>query len=362
VGRRGEQGEALTGDRLVLPGHGDPTLVVAEVGANHDGDVERAHALIDAFAAAGAKALKFQTYTAAELVADPERPLKWDSAGDVREEPIGELFDRLSLPRDAMPELFAHARELGVAAFSTPFSPSAAEQIAAAGAAALKVSSADISYTDLLVACANTGLPVIASTGKATVGEVDQAVAELEGAGAATIALLHCVATYPAPPDELNLRAIETLRLSYPACVVGFSDHSLGTACTLAAVAGGARIIEKHVTYDSRAEGPDHAFSLEPEAFGQLVRDVETVDAALGTTRRGVRPSEEHERHVSTRSLVAGRDLPAGSAIDPDALVVLRPGWGIHPHDRDKVAGLAPPRDIPAGTVLTWDLLKPGQS
>jgi sialic acid synthase SpsE len=336
-------------------GAGEPVFIVAEVGANHDGDVTTAHRLVDIAADGGADAVKFQTYTAAELVADGDREIVWGPAAAQRRERIGALFDRLALPRAAHAELFAHARERGLIPFSTPFSPGGVAFLAELGVALLKIASSDIAYADLLDAAAEADIPVVLSSGKSRLGEVDDAVERLSTGGAAGIALLHCVAQYPAPLNEMHLRTIPALAAMYPRCPIGLSDHSVGAVAALGAVALGAAIVERHITFDRAAEGPDHWFSDGPDELAALVNDIRALEAALGTPGKHVQASERHERRVSTRSLVLARPVAAGTPLCSEDLQVLRPGWGIHPGDYEKVLGLRPTRALRSGEVLTWE-------
>ncbi|WP_269714107.1 N-acetylneuraminate synthase family protein [Caulobacter sp. NIBR2454] len=345
------------GDRHI--GEGEPCYLVAEIGANHDGDPDKCLELVRLAAAAGADAVKLQTYTAAELVADPERVITWGPEGLERSETIGGLFDRLALPRDAHAAIFAEAKRLGVTIFSTPFSLDGIGFLSGLGAPGWKIASSDIQYGRMLDALAATGQPVIMSTGKHTLAEVDAAVSRLRRGGCKELVLLHCIAQYPAPMDEMNLRSIPALQGIYPDAPVGLSDHSIGVTAGLGAVALGARMIEKHFTYDKAADGPDHWFSADPAEFAALVRGVREMEAALGGVRLGVTESEIVERRNAVRSLVTARPIKAGQAITDADLTALRPGWGINPMQAEAVVGLAPGRDLPAGQVLTWDDLKP---
>jgi sialic acid synthase SpsE len=343
-------------ERLV--GEGAPTLVVAEIGANHDGDPDIAAALVEMAAEAGADAVKFQTYTAAELLADPDRVITWGPAGAERSEPVGAMFDRLALPRAEHQRLFDHARKLGLIPFSTPFSVAGVRFLTELGAPLHKIASSDLSHLELLDAAGASGVPVLLSTGKATVGETDTAVQRLLGHGPPGVGVLHCVASYPAPTHELNLRAIPTLAALFPECVVGLSDHSLGIAGALGAVALGARVIEKHVTLDQGRTGPDHWFSADPAELAALVGGIRQLEAALGSTAKRVQPSEEPERLAANRSLVTAAPVAAATPLTRELLAVVRPGRGIHPFDLPKVLGLRPARDLPGGHVLTWEDFK----
>ncbi len=335
-------------------GADSPVFIVAEIGANHDGDVSTAHRLVDIAADAGADAVKLQTYTARELVADYDRTATWGPAGNTSSGSIGELFDRVALPRAAHSEIYSHAADRGLIAFSTPFSEEAVDFLCSIGTPAIKIASSDLNHLRLIRHAARRGVPLILSTGKATLGEVDDAVRAALDAGCSGLAVLHCIASYPAPAETLNLRLINTLSLLYPGCVVGFSDHSIGATADIAAVAMGARIVEKHITHDSTAAGPDHWFSAGPDDLADLVAAIRATESMLGSGSKSVSPEEESERSVSTRSLVTARNVPAGRALTPEDLKVVRPGTGIPPRHFNDVVGLSPTRDLVPDTVLLW--------
>jgi sialic acid synthase SpsE len=332
-----------------------PVFVVAEIGANHDGDISVAHEMVEMAADAGADAVKFQTYTATELVADYDRVTSWGREGQRHEEKIGALYDRLALPRDEHAGLFEHARKLGMVAFSTPFSVDGARFLASLGAPLVKLASSELCDVDLLDELGRSGAAVVVSTGKATLAETDTAVRRLQGHRPPGVAVLHCVASYPAEMEELNLRVIPVLAQLYPDCAIGFSDHSLGITGCLGAVALGAKVVEKHVTLDPERDGPDHWFSSGPAELKALVDGVRGLEAALGDGVKRVQPSEEHERITSNRSLVTAAPVAAGQALTREVVTIRRPGTGIHPFDLDKALGLRPTADLAAGHVLTWD-------
>ncbi|OLU15086.1 hypothetical protein BVH01_14665 [Pseudomonas sp. PA1(2017)] len=336
-------------------GEDKPVFIVAEIGANHDGDPVKAAELVRMAARAGVDAVKFQTYTAAELVADADRVVSWGRPGQERQETIGGLFDRLALPRAAHGELFALAKSLGVLAFSTPFSPEGADFLDCLQVPCFKVAASDVAYLDLLERVARSGKPVILSLGKSTLAEAERAVAVLNQAGCRDLVLLHCLSAYPAPDDEMNLRTITTLRHLFPQASIGLSDHSLGYTAALGSVALGARLIEKHITLDRDTDGPDHWFSAEETELTALVRETRRLEVMLGRSYVGVRPSEVQERRVSTRSLVLRHALPAGHRLTLADLAVLRPGYGIHPFERERVLGRQLARGLPAMSVLGWD-------
>lgn len=335
-------------------------LVVAEIGANHDGSVKKAEDMVRAVAEAGVKAVKFQFYTAAELVADGDRIVEWGPPRKRVREPVGAMFDRLALSLEALRDLFALARELGLTPFATPFSEQGANHLMELDVPCFKVAASDVTHLPLLKHLAGLGRPIILSLGKCTLAEADQAVECLFVNGCRNLALLHCVAAYPSRMDQMNLRVIPALQQTYPECVVGFSDHSAGVVAAVAAVALGACIIEKHVTLDKTAAGPDHWFSLDMQELAQLVQMVRDADLSLGHPRKQVLLCEQGGRENAIRSLVAARDLKAETVLQTGDLKALRPGTGISPAFAEMVTGLALRRDLRQNEILTWDAFKPG--
>ena len=338
-------------------GAGHPCYVIAEAGVNHDGDVEQALRLVDAAAAAGADAVKFQTFVAERLVtADaPKAGYQLDTT-DPDESQL-EMLRALELAADDHRRILARCRERGITFLSTPFDDESVALLVELGVAALKVASPEVTNHPFLELVGSRGLPVLLSTGMATLAEVEAAVAVLAAAGCRDIALLHCVSAYPAPAGQANLRAIVTLaeRFDVP---VGYSDHTVGNGAALAAVALGARLIEKHLTLDRSLPGPDHAASLEPAELDELVRQVREVEAMLGDGLKRPMPCEEGNRTVVRRSLAAARDLPAGTTVAVDMLTALRPATGISPADRGAVLGRTLRRPLRRGQLVALEDLE----
>lgn len=340
------------GEREVGASH--PVFIVAEIGANHDGSVDKACALVDMAHKAGADAVKLQTYSAHELVADPERIITWGPPGSEKTEAVGAMFDRLALPRAVHAQVLAHAQQRGLIAFSTPFSLDALHFLDKLGVPCWKFASSDVNYHALLQEGARTGKPVILSIGKSLLSEAAAAVEALEEAGVKGLGVLHCLAQYPAPDSDINLRVIPMLAAAFPDVVVGYSDHTVGTAVSTAAVALGARIVEKHITLDKRAEGPDHWFSSDADELTNLVAAIRQVDLVLGGSRKKIAPSEALERRNATRSLAMALNLPKGKAIGMADIKVVRPGWGIPPYRLPDVVGLRLARSAAKDEILTW--------
>lgn len=335
-------------------------LVCAEIGANHDGNIDKAMLMLEEIASAGAKVVKFQFYTAEELVADKERIVRWGPEGREVEEPIGRMFDRLSLSKDNFRELFNRARELQLEPFATPFSEGGVDFLVSLNVSCIKIASSDVTHLPLLRYIAQTRKPVILSLGKSTLAETDEAVNCLVKNNSGPLALLHCVASYPSPMEEMNLRVIPILAQLYPESVIGLSDHSMGTTAAAASVALGARIIEKHVTLCQEDLGPDHWFSLKINDLSELISRVEDTYKVLGDSRKRVMSCETTGKQKGTRSIVAAKDIAAGTVLNSTDLKALRPGTGIPPKNLKALEGMIIQRDIRKNSVLTWDHFKKG--
>lgn len=321
LARRSPAGIVLHGERRIGPG--EPVYVIAEAGVNHNGDVALAEKLVAAAAEAGADAVKFQTWSTEKLLA-PDAPL---AAYQERNTGGGssqfEMIRRLELPASGWPRLREAAARAGITFLSTPDEEDSADLLERLGVPAFKIGSAELTNLDLLRHVARKGRPLIVSTGMATLLEVERAVLAIEEAGDPPLALLHCVSDYPCAPEQSNLRAIDTLRQAFgrPA---GLSDHSLGYEVAVAAVARGASVLEKHLTLDTGMPGPDHAASLNPEAFAAMVRAVRSAERALGDGRKQPTPAERVHRPLMRKRWVASRSLPAGTRLTRQDLTLRR--------------------------------------
>jgi N-acetylneuraminate synthase/N,N'-diacetyllegionaminate synthase len=335
-------------------GRGHPCFVIAEAGVNHNGDVDRARALIDAAAGAGADAVKFQSFSADRLVTPAAAKAAYQRRTTDPAESQAAMLRALELSPDAQRALFAHARARGIVFMSSPFDPDSADLLAALPVPAFKLGSGEITNLPFLAYVAGKGLPVILSTGMSTLDEVVVAVDTIRGAGCRALAVLHCVSDYPARPEDANLHAMATLAAAL-AAPVGFSDHTPGIAVALAAVALGAAIVEKHLTLDRTLPGPDHAASLEPAELAALVAGVRAVEAALGDGVKAPRGAELANREVARRSLAAAVDIAAGEVIEAGMVTALRPGTGIPPGRLCDVVGRRTRRAVAAHALLAWD-------
>jgi N,N'-diacetyllegionaminate synthase len=319
-------------------GTGCRTFVIAEAGVNHNGSVELAERLVDVAADAGCDAIKFQTFEPTLLAAPTA------GKADYQRETTGEagsqleMLNALVLPRDAHTALAKRARDRGLLFLSTPFDEPSADFLEQLGVPAFKVSSGDLTNVLLLRHLAAKRRPLLLSTGMATLAEALAAVATVCAAGATEVALFHCVSNYPAEPADCNLRAMATLRAA-TGVPVGWSDHTLGIDVTIAAVALGAELVEKHFTLDKTLPGPDHRASLEPEELAAMVRGIRTAEVALGDGAKEPRPAERSTAAVARRSLCYRQDLEAGQRIELRHLIALRPGTGIPTDQVDAIVG-----------------------
>lgn len=335
-------------------GEGQPTFIIAEAGSNHDRDINQAKAMIDLALEAGADAVKFQTFTADKIAANTNHAIA--RLGNEYEgiPTLFELYKGLELPRDWQRELAYYAAKKGMLFLSTPFDREAVEELDSLGMPAYKVASFEMVDLPFLKYMAQRGKPVILSTGMATMGEIEEALAAIYSTGNKQIILLHCGISYPMPYSEVNLKAMETMGLAFRV-PIGYSDHSLGISVPLAAVALGAKIIEKHFTLDKKLKGPDHKFALDPGELKAMVKGIREVEAALGLTVKGSTPAEELHRLRGRRSIFARVDIPRGTVINEGMLAVLRPGIGLKPKYLEVVTGRIAQRDIKANEPITWD-------
>jgi sialic acid synthase SpsE len=337
-------------------GSGRPTYVIAEIGANHNRDLDQARELIDRAAEAGADAVKFQTYSGSRIYS--RKTPKFAYLEPLTDKSPAELLDSISLPREWQPLLAEHARERGVQFFSSPFDHEAVRELDELDVPVLKIASFEIVDLPLIRVAAATGRPLLISTGMAVLGEIEDALAAAAEAGGSAVGLMQCTSVYPAPVERINLRAMETMRAAF-GVPVGFSDHSTGTAVPIAAAALGAAFVEKHFTLDRGMVGPDHPFALEPLELAAMVRGIREAEAALGDGHKdGPSPEEREEMYtLGRRSLIAARDLRAGTVLDRDMITIKRPGFGIAPKDLDHVIGRTLKVSVEEDDVLTWDML-----
>jgi N,N'-diacetyllegionaminate synthase len=338
-------------------GEGEPCFVIAEAGVNHNGDVSLAKRLIDVARGAGADAVKFQTFKTEQLVSkSAEKAAYQKETTDARESQF-EMIKKLELSKRQHWELGRYADRRDIMFLSTPYDKGSVDLLVEMGVPALKISSADITNHPLLSYAAAKGLPIILSTGMSTLGEVEEAVGVITNTGNEKLVLLHCAFNYPAKLQDLNLRAMITLRQSF-GFPVGYSDHTMGIEVSLAAVALGATVIEKHFTLDRNLPGPDHRASLEPAELNEMVTRIRNIERALGSPLKRPCGAEVPNRAICRRSVIAAVDIPRGVTIGGDMLAVKRPGTGISPKHLEALVGRKVVAAIKKDEFITWDKVR----
>ena len=338
------------------------TFIIAEAGVNHNGSEEIALQLVEVAASCGADAVKFQTVSADKLVSRGTEKAAYQRAATGDGDQYS-MLKQLEMTEELHQKLFARCQELDIEFMSTPFDEDAAEFLLKLGMRRIKVPSGEITNVPFLRYLASKNLPLIVSTGMASLAEVEFAVEVIAQERAhqgftqelsEILCILHCTSNYPALPSAANLRAMQTMAEA-TGIPVGYSDHTLGLAVSTAAVALGATVIEKHFTLDKQLPGPDHQASLDPTELANLIAQVRDAEEALGSPEKGPVPSELPVRALVRRSVTTVRNIEFGERLQAKDLRLLRPGTGIPPKDFDMVLGRAAARPLRAGTTLVWD-------
>ena len=341
-------------NRTIGPGY--PVYVIAEMSANHDQDFEKAVKIIEAAKKAGADAVKTQTYTADTITLDCDNEFfrihgtVWDGQN------LHKLYQEALTPWEWLPRLQKVCNDLGMDFFSSPFDHTAVDFLEKMDVPVYKIASFELVDIPLLKRVAKTGKPIIMSTGMATADEIEEAIRTIHDAGGPAVALLKCTSAYPAPLEEMNLNTIPYFIKTY-GVPVGLSDHTMGSAAAVAAVALGGCIIEKHLTLSRQDPGPDSAFSTEPEEFKAMVDDIRAVEKALGKSTYEI-TEKQKENRVFRRSLFVVKDIKAGEALSNDNVRSIRPGHGLHTRYLDQVLGRKAVKDIKKGAPLSWELVE----
>lgn len=338
-------------------GLGFKPYIIAEMSGNHNQSLDRALQIVDAAAATGADAIKLQTYTADTLTLDCDTDdfLIDDPQSLWRGRRLFELYEEAHTPWDWHEPIITRAKSLGMDCFSSAFDNSSVDFLETLGVTAYKIASFECTDLPLIAKVASTGKPMIISTGMATVAEVDEAVTTARLNGCGDLAILKCTSTYPATPNNTNLRTIASMRETFR-CEVGLSDHTMGCGVAVAAVAFGATIVEKHFTLLRSDGGVDAAFSLEPEEFRQLVIEAERAWLGLGQVSYGGSNAEEGSR-IFRRSLYIAEDMKAGDVLNEANMRIVRPGYGLEPKFFQMLLGKRVRYDVMKGTRVTWDLV-----
>jgi N-acetylneuraminate synthase/N,N'-diacetyllegionaminate synthase len=348
--------DILIGSKII--GSAAQVFIIAEIGINHDGSAVQAERLIEAAAASGADAVKFQSYRADRLLIPSRDRYVQQSDGA---ESAYQMLRRCELSWENQERLKRYADKCNILFMSTPFDEESADFLDSIDVPAFKIASGDITHVPLLRHVASKGKPILLSTGMSYLSEVADAIYTLRSSGAKEIMLMHCVSSYPAMPEQMNLRALQTMQ-SYFELPVGLSDHSEGILLSLMAVPLGAVVIEKHFTLDKNAPGPDHKASMDPEELKSLAKNLRVVEASLGDGRKKPSEIEEESRLLGRRSLVAAVDIRAEEKIAKWMVTAKRPGSGLEPRFCEKVIGMTARRNIVKDTVLQWEDLSPSVS
>lgn len=329
-------------------GPGAPVFIIAEAGSNHDGKLEQAKLLIETAAECGADAIKFQSFKADLLVSRKNQE-------DVPS--MHQAVRKVELPRQWHCELAEYSRDQGLVFLSTPFDEEAVDLLDDLGVSAFKVASSDLWHLPLIEYIASRGKPMIISTGMANFADIRKALEAVRQGGGPPVCLLHCVASYPASPKDLNLRAIPAMTAEFN-LPVGYSDHSEGIFAPIASVALGAYVIEKHFTPDRNLPGPDHPYAIEPDELGQMVSYIRATETALGTGEKQMAESEITTFKIARRSIFADTHIQEGTTISREMVKALRPGTGIGPGHLEEVIGSIAAKDIRAGEPISWEQLR----
>ncbi|MCK4257423.1 MAG: N-acetylneuraminate synthase [Halanaerobiales bacterium] len=337
----------------------DSVFIIAEAGVNHNGDINIAKKLIDVASDAGADAIKFQTFKAEKLVSKSARKADYQLKNTEGAETQYQMIKKLELDKATHLELIDYCKEKNIMFLSSPFDFESCDLLNELGISFYKIPSGEITNLPFIRHIAEKQKPVILSTGMANIAEIYEALETIYSTGNKDIVILHCVTEYPTPIEDVNLKAMLTIRDTFKV-PVGYSDHTLGLEMPLAAVALGAKVIEKHFTLDKSMEGPDHKASLEPDELKLLVQGIRNVEIGLGDGIKRPAKSELKNIPIARRSIVASRDLKKGQTLHRDDLEIKRPGDGIEPKFIDALLGFKINKDIKEDEVLNWEDVKGG--
>ncbi|MDA3807202.1 MAG: pseudaminic acid synthase [Thiomicrorhabdus sp.] len=337
-------------------GHDQPPFIIAELSANHDGNIDRALKIIKMAKSCGANAVKLQTYRPDTITLDSKSPEFMIKGGLWDGRTLYELYEEAHLPWEWHAPLFDYAKKLGIIIFSSPFDSTAVDLLESLNAPAYKIASCEVIDLPLIKYVARTGKPMIISTGMANADEIQEAIDAARDGGCKELAILHCVSGYPAPPEDYNLKTLQDMQQRF-GLVTGLSDHTVDNTTAIASVALGASIIEKHVTLDRSGGGPDDSFSLEPEDLKALCQGARTAWQALGQVDYGLKSSEQGNVKFR-RSLYFVKDLKAGDVITVDAVKSVRPGYGLAPKYLDEIVGSIVLVDVASCSPVTANVVE----
>jgi sialic acid synthase SpsE len=333
-------------------GEGEPVFIIAEIGSNHDGSLEQAKKLIDTCTKIKVDAVKFQSFSAEKLI----NQMKLNEKGNWISNPAFKLIKSLELPTEWHKELFDYTANYGLIFLSSAFDLDKVDLLNSIEVPAFKIASGDINYIQLLQHTAKFKKPILLSTGAAYLGEVAEAIRIIEKQGNNQIALLHCVSNYPPSFKDANIQAMVTMKKAFKA-IVGYSDHSPGITVPLGAVALGAKIIEKHITFDRNLKGPDHPYALTVEEFGQMIREIRNLENTLGNGVKEPVSGEIPERAGARRSIYSTVKIHKGEKISPEMIKIVRHAYGLNQSELKKIIRRKAKVDIKANLPITWDVL-----
>lgn len=333
----------------------DYCYIIAEAGSNHEGQLETALKLIDVAVEAGADAVKFQVFRAKKIASafnhDSVRLSgKFQKFGTT----VQDLFKNYEFQPEWLDTLIPYCRKKRIDFLATPFDEQSADLLEQQGMFAFKIASFELTHLPLLQHIAKFRKPMVLSTGMASLGDIEDAIEVVQSQGCDQLVLLHCGIEYPPRFEDVHLRAMNTMASAFP-FPIGYSDHTPGSLVPIAAVARGARIIEKHFTVDKNLPGPDHSFALDPIELTQMVKDIRNTSLVLGLSKKGRTAAEEVHYRRGRRSLYAAQDIPAGTSITKNMISILRPGIGIAPKFLDIVVGRTTRRGLKKEDLITWD-------
>lgn len=336
-------------------GNDNPVFVIAEVGSNHNRDLNKAKELIEIAAEVEADAVKFQTYSAETMYS--KKTITPDYLkGKMNQKSIWDLIKDIELPREWQGELADYSKSHGLIFLSTPFDYNAIDELEELNVLAYKVASFEIIDLEFLKKIAKTKKPIILSTGMASLGDIEDALTAIREIGDYGLSILHCSINYPPSFVDLNLRAIQTLKQAFQ-LPIGYSDHTMSTTIPSVAVALGASIIEKHFTISRKLKGPDHKFALEPVELKEMIKNIRETEAALGSPVKTRSSSEDNLYKLARRSIIAQQDISKGKIIERSDLIIKRPGYGIPPKFLNIIIGRVAKKDINKDDIITWDLI-----
>ncbi len=341
------------GKRLV--GENAPTYFIAEIGANFDGNLETAKKYALAAKKAGADCAKIQTFSAKKIVSrEAFSKMKLKGVHGSWKRPVDEVFAEVEFPHKWHKEFFEYCHSIGITPSTAPYDYAAVDLVEKLGIEFYKIGSGDITWLEMIEYIAKKGKPIVLATGAATLAEVDEAVETIIKTGNKNLALLQCITNYPSKFESANINVLKTYQDAF-GCIVGYSDHTPGDVVPLGAVALGAKVVEKHVTFDRSLKGPDHPHSLTFEEFARMISRTRDLEKALGSSRKEVVAEESETVIVQRRGLTAAKSLNKGAALKKDDVIELRPALGIPPKFKKDVIGRRVNKNLVAGAPLRWE-------